>query len=73
MEEDSKGTELSNVIRIDDERVIAHQKLMIAKLQREKYGQRSERSARLIGFHPAQAAWTESGLHKRIRKKWARR
>ena len=32
----------------DDQALIAHQQLQIAKLKRELYGQRSERSARLL-------------------------
>ena len=32
----------------DDQALIAHQQLQIAKLTRELYGQRSERSARLL-------------------------
>jgi len=51
----------------EDTALIAHQKLVIAKLQREKYGHRSERSRRLIDqlsltFEELEAAATEDEL-----------
>jgi len=51
----------------EDQALIAHQKLHIAKLQRQLYGQRSERSIRLIdqlalSFEELQAAATEDEL-----------
>jgi transposase len=50
-----------------DMALIAHQKLRIARLERQLYGQRSERSARLIGqlalaFEELQAGATEDEL-----------
>jgi transposase len=51
----------------DDAALIAHQKLQIAKLQRELYGQRSERSKRLVeqlelGLEELEASATEDEL-----------
>jgi transposase len=51
----------------DDQAMIAHQKLQIAKLQRELYGPRSERAVRLIdqmelGFEELETAATEDEI-----------
>ncbi len=51
----------------EDMALIAQQKLRIAKLERQVYGQRSERSARLIdqlalGFEELEASATEDEL-----------
>ena len=43
-----QGLRLAQVQAADDQAQIAHLKLQIAKLQRERFGQRSERSARLL-------------------------
>ena len=51
--------------------LIAAQKLRIAELDRQVYGQRSERSARLIDQLALAASW-EAG-HKRARRPWNRR
>ena len=55
----------------DDQALIAHQKLRIAKLERQIYGQRSERGARLIDqlelqLEEAEAAATEDELAAEI-------
>ena len=51
----------------DDQALIAHLKLQIEKLRRERFGQRSERSARLLGqlelqLEEFEASATEDGL-----------
>src|SRR6201999_2220397 len=51
----------------DDQALIAHQRLQIAKLTRELYGQRSERSVRLLdqmelAFEELESAATEDEL-----------
>jgi hypothetical protein len=46
----------------DDQAVIAHQRLQIAKLTRELYGQRSERAVQLLdqSFHAVSTAGAET-------------
>lgn len=51
----------------DDQALIAHQKLQIEKLRRELYGQRSERSSRLLdqmelGFEELESSATEDEI-----------
>src|SRR5947209_13342212 len=51
----------------DDEAVIAHQRLQIAKLRRELHGQRSERAERLLdqmelGLEEVESAATEDEI-----------
>ena len=58
---------VAKAMRSEDLALIAHQKLRIAKLERQVYGQRSERSARLIDqleltFEEAEASATEDEL-----------
>jgi transposase len=55
----------------DDQALIAHQQLQIAKLTRELYGQRSERSARLLdqmelAFEESESAATEDEIAAEI-------
>src|SRR5882724_9775378 len=55
----------------DDQALIAHQQLQIAKLTRELYGQRSERSARLLdqmelAFEESESAATEDEVAAEI-------
>lgn len=69
----TKGLEVAAELTVarakasDDMALIAQQKLRIAKLERQVYGQRSERSARLIdqlalGFEELEASATEDEL-----------
>src|SRR5512134_1194237 len=71
--ERAKGLEIAAELAVarakasEDSALIAHQKLQIAKLQRQIYGPRSERSSRLIDqlaltFEELQADATEDGL-----------
>ena len=58
---------VAKAMRSEDLALIAHQKLRIAKLERQVYGPRSERSARLIDqleltFEEAEASATEDEL-----------
>src|ERR1700688_389315 len=71
--ERAKGLEVAAELAVarakasEDVALIAQQKLRIAKLERQVYGQRSERSARLIDqlaleFEELEAGATEDGL-----------
>ena len=71
--ERAKGLEVAAELAVaraqasEDEALIAQQKLRIAKLERQVYGQRSERSARLIDqlaleFEELEAGATEDEL-----------
>ena len=58
---------VAKAVRSEDLALIAHQKLRIAQLERQIYGQKAERSARLIDqlelvFEEAQASATEDEL-----------
>ncbi|MDE3116509.1 MAG: IS66 family transposase [Pseudomonadota bacterium] len=58
---------VANAKSAEDDALIAHQKLQIAKLTRQLYGQKSERSSRLIDqlaltFEEAEASATEDEL-----------
>ena len=82
--ERDKGLEVAAELAVarakasEDVALIAQQKLRIAKLERQVYGQRSERSARLIDqlaleFEELEAGATEAELAAELEQRAARR
>jgi len=80
--ERAKGLEVTAELAVarakasEDMALIAQQKLRIAKLERQVYGQRSERSARLIDqlaltFEELEAGATEDELAARPQKRFS--
>jgi hypothetical protein len=63
MEEDSRGTELSNVIRIDDERVRDHLGRIVRGTVEETLNAMLEAEAdRLCATRGAMSAWRRGGI-----------